>query len=64
MIKIKGVAIDIHNNSVAAGVYVKTDNQLFKAKYGLPDNEIVRRTKKQKYLKSGFILTIPMNKLK
>ena len=63
-IKIKGVAIDSHKQATAAGVYLKIGNQTFKAKYGLPDKEIVKNKKKKKYLKSGFTLNIPKTKIK
>lgn len=64
MIEITGIAIDSHERNLAVGVYIKIDDQLFEAKYGIPDEGIVKHTKEKKYYKSGFFVEIPKNKLK
>jgi len=63
-IKITGAAIDKAKNTRAAGVYVKIGKQTFKAKYGLPDKAFAKTMKNQKFLKSGFTITIPKAKIK
>lgn len=64
MIKITGVAIDRAKKTRAAGVYVKIGDQTFKAKYGLSDKAFAQKMKNQKFLKSGFTVTIPKAKIK
>jgi len=63
-IEIKGVAIDRPRKGTAAGVYLKINDQYFKAKYGQKHQAFVRKFKNKKYLKSGFFAKIPKNKFK
>lgn len=62
-ITIKGMAIDKPRKTAAAGVYVKIGDQFFKTDYGQPQRAYAERAKNMKYLKSGFTLTIPKNKI-
>ncbi len=63
-IKIKGVAIDKHQEDLAAGVYIKAGNEFYKADYGQPNKIVVAKMENPKYLRSGFTLNIPTKKLK
>ncbi len=63
-ITIKGMAIDKPRKTAAAGVYVKIGDQFFKTDYGQPQRAYSERAKNPKYLKSGFTVVIPKNKIK
>lgn len=63
-INIKGIAVDRHQETLAAGVYIKAGDEFYKANYGEPSKVAVEKMGDAKYLRSGFTVNIPTGKLK
>jgi len=61
-IEIKGAAIDRPMKKTAAGVYLKINDQYFKARYGQKNPTLVRALKNKDYIKSGFSAKIAKSK--
>lgn len=61
-IEIKGAAIDRPMKQTAAGVYLKINDQYFKARYGQKNPTLVRALKNKDYIRSGFSAKIAKSK--
>ncbi len=63
-LSIRGWAVDSINKQLAAGVYLSIDGQThIETRYGIPKPKIAERFKLKQYLKCGFALSIPVEKI-